>query len=815
MSQLIQNLRYGFRMLRKNPGFTAVTVITLALGIGANAAIFSVIYPALLRPLPFHDPDKLVTLGENRQEISRSFRASYPDFVDWTRSVKSFESLAGFSGDGFTMTGNGEPKFVSGMMVTPNFFSTLGVKPVLGRDFVEGEDIRDPAGPTVAILSYAFWQTDFSGNPKAIRRQVRLGNNLVSIVGILPQDFELPGSPKIIVPLHMDEYLLTARNSRWLQAIGRLKAGVSFNQARSEMGGITAQLAKEYPQPNSAIHINMGNLRERIVGRVRPLLLVLFGAVGLVLLVACANVASLLMARSIDRRKEFAVRTALGAGRADLLLQLLTESTMLSFLGAAVGLAAARWGVHLLLAAMPESELESMPYLRDAGTSLPVLAFLCAVALITGILFGLAPALGILRSPVNQVLKDESRGGTGGGQVRLRNAYVVAEIALSLVLLVGAGLMLQSLRALLRQDPGFDPKNLLTFEINLPYPFDSGFPFDSPASRAFEHRFTERLRNLPGVQGVAVTTGLPFGGDLSGNRFIVEGRSIAPGQEYEATRRHVTEQFFQVMRIPLISGRSFAPTDTKDTPKVWIVNQAFVKKFFQGEDAVGKRLKLTYSSQEPFCEIVGVVGDVAENTLAEGAPPMIYSLNEQEFSPYGYPNYVLRTAGDPASYIGQIRAALREEDPQLPLVDPEAMTQIMDQSSAVFMRRYPSYLIGSFAALTLVLAVVGLYGLISYTVRQRTREIGIRMALGAQRRDVLRLVLNQGMGASLTGIGIGVVAGLLLTQLMTSLLYGVKPRDGVTFAGAAILLLLIATIACLLPASRAAKVDPLLALRHE
>lgn len=815
MSRLLQNLRYGFRMLRKNPGFAAVTVITLALGIGANAAIFSVIYPALLRPLPFHDPDKLVTLGENRQEIGRSSRASYPDFLDWRQSAKSFESLAGFTGDGFTMTGNGEPQNVTAIMVTPNFFSTLGVKPIHGRDFVEGEDIREPAGPTVAILSYGFWQTGFSGNVNAVGRQVRLGNNLASIVGILPRNFELPGSPQIIVPLHMDEYLLTARNSRWLEAIGRLKAGVSFNQARAEMEGITAQLAKEYPQPNSAIRINMGRLREQIVGRVRPLLLVLFGAVALVLLVACANVASLLMTRAIDRRREFAVRTALGAGRADLLLQLLTESTMLAFLGGLVGLAAARWGVHLLLGAMPDSELQSMPYLRDAGISLPVLGFLCAVAFITGILFGLAPALGILRSPVNQVLKDETRGGTGSGQVRLRNAFVVGEIALSLVLLVGAGLLLKSLRALLQQDPGFDSNHLLTFAVNLPYPFDPSFPFDSPAARAFEHRFTERLRNLPGIQGVAVTTGLPFNGDLGGNRFIVEGRPTAPGQDYEATRRHVTDQFFQVMRIPLLSGRSFAPTDTKDTPKVWIVNQAFVKKFFPGENPVGKRLKLTYSPKELFCEIVSVVGDVAENTLDETAPPLIYSLNDQEFAPYGYPNYVLRTAGDPAGYIGQVRAALREEDPQLPLIDAQPMTQIMEQSSAVFMRRYPSYLVGSFAGLTLVLALVGLYGLISYTVRQRTREIGIRMALGAQRRDVLRLVLNQGIGASLAGIGIGVAAGLLLTHLMTSLLYGVKPRDGLTFASAAILLLLIATIACLLPASRATKVDPLLALRHE
>jgi predicted permease len=812
-----QNVRYGFRMLRKSPGFTIVTVITLALGIGANTAIFSVIYPALLRPLPYQQPQKLVVLGENRQTECCHFEASYPDFLDWRRSAKSFESLAGASFDGFTMTGSGDPKNIAAAMVTPNFFATLGVEPMLGRDFRDGEDVRSPAGPTVAILSYSFWQSDFSGDRNVVGRSVRLDSNLVTIVGVLPKDFIFApaGSPQLWVPLHLNEYLTTARNARWFNPIGRLAPGVTFDQARAEMEGITAQLAHEYPKPNSAIHLNMGSLRERIVGDVRPLLLVLFGAVGMVLLIACANVASLLMTRSIGRRKEFAVRTALGASRGDLLSQLLTESLMLSFLGAVVGLAAGRWGIGLLLAAVPEAQFQSMPYLREAGINLPVLAFLCGVTLITGILFGLVPALGVLQSPVNQVLKDETRGGTGAGHARLRNVFVIGEIAISLVLLVAAGLMLQSLRALLRQDPGFDPHNLLTFAVSLPYPYEQAWPYDSPGARSFERRFTERLRNLPGVQGVSATSGLPLNGSLGTNRFIIDGRPTPPGQDDEAVRRRTVAQYFEVMKTPLLKGRWFIPSDTRDSPKVWVVNRAFAQRYFPGEEPIGKRLRLTYSPHETFCEIVGVVGDVAEDNLAVAPPPVIYSLNAQEFSALGYLSYVVRTSGDPVAFVGQIRAALHEADPQLALIGPQSIEQLANQSPAVFLRRYPSYLIGSFAALALLLAMVGLYGLISYTVMQRTREIGIRMALGAQRNDILQIVVRQGIVAALAGVSIGIVVGLGLTRLMASLLYGVNPRDGLTFASVSILLMLVAMIASAVPARRATKVDPLIALRYE
>jgi predicted permease len=812
-----QNLRLSFRLMRKNLGFTLVTVITLALGIGANTAIFSAVYPALLRKLPYRQPENLVTLGESRSATCCPFAASYPDFLDWRKFSKSFDSLVGFYQDGFTMIASGEPKNVSAVMVTPNFFTTLGVAPILGRDFAEGEDLRDPTGPTVAILSYGFWQSDFGGDPGVIGRGIRLGNNAVNIIGVLPRDFEFSpsGSPLIWVPLHMNEYYATARNSRWLQPVGRLAPGVSFDRGLAEMRTITSQLAKEYPKQNAAIHVEMGRLRERIVGNIRPLFAVLFGAVGLVLLIACANVASLLMTRSIGRRREFALRVALGARRRDLLSQLLMESLLLSSVGAVAGLIAGRLGVSLLLRAIPDGLLQAMPYLRDAGINLQVLAFLCGVTFIAAMFFGIVPALGILRTPVNEVLKDETRGGTSGTHARLRGIFVVAEIAICMVLLAASGLMIRSLRTLLRQDPGFDPLNVLAFTVSLPYPYDQTWPNDNQADRMFDRRFSERLRELPGVISVSATSNLPAVGSAFINRFAIEGHPTEPGHDFESLHRILMLEYFETMKIPLVEGRFFAPTDTKQIQKVWIVNRAFAKTFFPGEDPIGKRFRLTYSPNEPLCQIVGIVADVAEDSLAAPPPPVFYSLNDQEFIPIGNINYVVRTQGNPERFIGMASSALRQVDPQLALIDARALEQIVGESPAVFLRRYPSYLIGSFAALALVLAIVGLYGLISYSVVNRTREIGIRAALGAQRGQILQLVLRQGLAASLIGVAIGAAAGLGLTQWMASLLYGVNPRDPITFISVATLLILVAVAACLLPARRATRVDPIIALRSD
>ena len=812
----MQNLRYAVRTLLKNPGFTVIAVVTLALGIGANAAIFSVVYSALLRSLPYKDPGRLVTLAEGRRQGGgQAFNSSYPDFLDWRRMAKSYQALAGFGGDGFTLTGNGDPKNVSAVQVTTNLLSTLGVKPMLGRDFVDGEDKAD--GPHAALLTYGFWRSEFGGDPGIVGRTIRLDDKPATVIGVLPREFEFaPGRSALLwVPLHLTQDPATRRSLRWMQVIARLSPGVNLDQARAEMDGITAELAREYPKENGSTFVEMGSLREKIVGPIRPLLVVLFGAVGFVLLIACANVANLLMTRSIDRRKEFAIRTALGASRANLISQLLAESVLLSVIGAAFGFIGAQWGVRMLVEAIPLGQLQAMPFLRDAGTNLPVLLFLCGITVLTAIVFGLAPALSVSRSSVHDALKVESRGGTSMGHTRLRNAFVIAEIAISLVLLVGAGLLLKSLQALLHQSPGFDSKNVLAFSVNLPdasYPTQQDWPFDSPKSAQFKKNFTQRLGALPGVQSVGAADNLPLNGGGS-IRFVIEGQPRPAGQEDECDIRGADFRYFPTMRVPLISGRFFSETDTEAVPWRAIVNQAFVKQFFPNGAPVGKRVRFTFSEKEPYREIVGVVGNIAEDDLAVPPPPVIYYSVDQ--NPSAFLSYVLRTSGDPAAFIGAARAALLEIDPQLAVIKPQSMEQIASQSPSVFLRRYPSYLIGSFATLALILAMVGLYGLISYAVTQRTREIGIRVALGAQREDILRMVVAQGSGAVLWGIATGLAAALALTRVMATLLYGVRPTDVVTFAGVAIVLAVIALAACAIPARRATRVDPIIALRYE
>jgi putative ABC transport system permease protein len=813
-------------MLRKNPGFTAAAVVTLALAIGANTAIFSVVYPVLLRPLPFRDPDRLVTVGEARHTTRCcAYSASYPDFQDWKRTAKSFASLGGYAPDAFALSGNGEPKTVLCSMVTTNFFSTLGVTPILGRDFAPGEDLPEGSGPNVAILSYGFWKSDFAGDRKVIGRVVRMDNKPVTIIGVLPRRFEFSPAgvaPPLWVPLHLNPYEATARNGRWLNVVGRLAPGVTLQQATAEMQTITAQLAREYPEQNAAVTINVAPLREQIVGNVRPLLWVLFGAVGFVLLIACANVANLLMSRSIDRRREFAVRTALGASQLHLMVQLLIESLLLSLSGALFGFLAAWLGLWLLVRSIPESQLAFMPYLRDAGVSLPVLGFVAAITMLTAILFGLGPGLSVPQTPITDVLKDESRGGTSATHGRLRNVLVIVEIAISLLLLVAGGLMLQSIRALLRQNPGFEPEHVLTFLTYLPgasYPVTKQWPFTNANGLRFEHEFLERLRNVPGVEGASATSSLPALGLRGTSRFVIEGRAVAPGEEEASISRRVDSGYFPVMKIPLLRGRAFNSSDVLGRPFVAVVNQAWVKRYFPDQDPIGKRIRLTSAPEEPFREIVGVVGDVAEDTLAVASPPVMYFSVDQDSGYAGYLNYVVRTEGDPAAMVGSVRATLLSVDPQLALMHPQSMQQFVDSSPAVFLRRYPFYLIGSFAALALILAMIGLYGLISYSVIQRTREIGIRMALGARPENVLKLMIRQGVIAAIVGVAVGaaaaVIFGLMLSRAMPTFLYGVSSTDWLTFTVVSLLLLAVAIAASYIPARRATQVDPMIALRNE
>ncbi len=819
MGTLTQNLRYAIRAFSNSPGFAVVVVLTLALGIGANTAIFSVVYSALLRPLPYREPGMLFHLGEARTQAdyaTSGAQVSYPDYLDWKHAAKSIQSFAAYSCDAFTIAATGEPKNTFAAQVTPSFFSTLGVKPALGRDFLVDEMRSD--GPHVTILTDGFWRTEFGADPNVIGRIIRIDGKPATIVGVLPRDFEFaPGrSAPVWVPIHQTGDPITRRSLRWLSVFGRLAPGVTPEQARAEMQSISTRLSREYPKENSSVYFVMESLNEQVVGKVRPILLILLGAVGFVLLITCANVANLVMTRSIGRRKEFAVRSALGASRGSLLTQLLTESLLLSFVGASVGLVGAQWGVDLLIAAIPESLLRSTPYLRNAGINVPVLVFLCGVTVLTGILFGLAPGLHASRTSLNDVLKDESRSGTSGGQARLRNALVIAEISISLVLLVSAGLLLRSLHALLRQDPGFNLHNVLAFSVNLPdsaYPSDKTPPYYSAAAVRFDHEFTQRLRSLPGVIDVGQTSGIPASGGSGTIRFVVEGRTTALGQEDECQIITVSTGYFSSLKIPLVEGRFFNGSDKQDVPGTVVVSRAFVKAYLSGENPIGKRIRFTYSAQNPFLEIVGVAGDTASIDIAAPPPAIVYTANDQ--GPSTYVSYLVRTAGEPAAFVGTARAALHEMDPQLPMIQPQSLEQIANQSPSVFLRRYPSYVIGSFAALALILAVVGLYGLISHMVLQRTREIGIRVALGAQRRDILRMVLRQGIVATFAGVAIGIVAALALTRLLSSLLFGVTPGDWATFLSVAALLLVVAVVACSIPARRATRVDPIVALRYE
>jgi predicted permease len=816
---LLQDLRYALRMLARSPAFTAVAVLTLALGIGANTAIFSVVYSALLRPLPYRDAGALFHLGESRNQYATGTdgaETSFPDYLDWRRTSKSIQSFAGYSGDAFTLATDGEPKNTFAAEVTPSFFSTLGVKPALGRDFLENEMKAD--GPSVAILTYALWRSEFGNDPNIIGRLIHLDGKPVTVVGVLPRNFEFApaNSAPLWVPIHQGGDAIARRSYRWLNVIGRIAPGVSPDQVRAEMQSINAQLVREYPRENSSTFFVMESLNEKIVGKVRPILLILFGAVGFVLLITCANVANLLMTRSIGRRKEFAVRSALGASRGSLLSQLLTESLLLSCIGAGVGLVGARWGVNLLVIAIPEAQLQAMPYLRNAGINLTVLLFLLGVTVLTGILFGLRPGLDASRATLNDVLKNESRGGTSAGNARLRNALVIAEISISLVLLAGAGLLLKSLHTLLGQDTGFDPHNVLTFSVNLPdssYPSDKTPPYYSAAAVRFDHEFTRRLRSLPGVIDVGQTSAIPVSGGSGTIRFLIEGRPRAIGQEDECQIITVSTNYFSTLKIPLVDGRFFTANDSRDAPGTVVVSRAFVKSYLSGEDPIGRRIRFTYSAKNPFLQIVGVAADTASIDIAAPPPPIIYTPNDQ--GPSTFLSYLVRTAGEPIAFVGSARSTLHEMDPGLPLIQPQSLEEVANQSPSVFLRRYPSYLIGCFAALALTLAIVGLYGLISHMVLQRTREIGIRVALGARHGDIVRIVLQQGIRATLVGVTIGVIAGLALTRLLSGLLYGVKPGDWLTFSSVTLLLLAVAAAACFIPARRAMRVDPIVALRYE
>jgi predicted permease len=810
LETLLRDIRYGLRMLYKNPGFTGAAVITLALGIGANAAIFSFVNAALLRPLPYPSPQELVVLGEFRGPLEAPGRSvSLPDFRDWQSSAKTFESFAGFSRDRLTVSGSGNPESLDVARTTSNFFSTLGVTPILGRAFLPKED--QAGGAKVVLLTFAYWKSHYGGTSAAIGKTLHLDGVAHTIVGVLPKGFEFApmGSPSLWLPVNLSADFAVRRNLRWLQVVGRLAPGVSLAQATSEMHAINAGIVKEHPQEDGGVEVGVEGLRERVVGNIRPLFLVLFGAVGFVLLIACANVGHLMLARAATRRKELAVRVALGASRLQLVRQLLTESVLMSIAGGILGFLVAHWGVGVLLAVVPQNMRKSMPFLDSIHLDLATFGFLLAITFLTAIAFGFLPAWQMSKADPNGTLKEESRNATAGRGVWLRNGLVVAELAISIVLLTGAGLMVRSLNAVMRQHPGFDSSNLVTFSVSLP---DSAYR-DEASALQFRHRLESELNRLPNVTGSASVNFLPVTGIGNTIQFLVEGHPKPKGTEDQGAIRDVSPDYFTVMKIPIQQGRNFSPADDTKAPARLIVNQAFADSFLPGENAVGKKIQFTYANNLPFLEIVGVVAN--ENSQGLDAPmdPIIYASMDQ--GPDSGFFVVMRTSGNPATTLSAARDVLHDIDPQLAMISPRSMEAVIEDSYAVFLRRFPSRLISGFALIAMILAAVGLYAQISFGVAQRSREIGVRVAMGASARNIISMIVANGMILTLLGLFVGLAGSLALTSLLVSLLFGVAPIDPWAIGVSSAILVVVAILASIIPARRALQIDPVAALRYE
>ncbi len=811
METLWQDIRYAVRLLIKRPGFTIVAVLTLALGIGANTAIFTAVDRALLRPFPYKNPDTLVHLWETSpQRDYREHQASYPDYLDWREQNNSFEEMAGYSGGNVTFTGRGEPERVQIARVTSSFFPLLGVEASLGRTFRAEEDTASTE--RVVMLSHGLWQRRFGADLQIIGQQITLNGAGFTVVGVLPQSFHFAkvGAAELWFPLRPQPFQAQRRNMYWLNVIARLKPNVSEQQAYSEMSAIAGRIEEQFPDSHTGIGIKIVPLRDEIVGPVKPLLLVLLGAVAFVLLIACANVANLLLARAAGRRREIAIRMALGSSRLRLIQQLLTESMLLALAGGVAGLLLAGWGIELLTAAIPNSLIVQMPYLEGLSLDMKVLGFTFALSVLTGIIFGLAPAYQASKPDLNEALKEGSKSSTGIRRARLRSLLVVSEIALALILLIGAGLMIKSLNRLLEINPGFDTEKLLTFQLSLP------MNRYSEANRvvAFQDQLLARIESLPGVKGAATTDILPLSGGGNTGTLQVEGRPVPPPDERtEFNIRTISPNYFSVMGIPLVKGRFFTERDNSDRPKMLIINQTMADRVFPDGNALGRRIMFTFDAMKQPWEIVGIVGDENVTSLDVKITPIVYSSYLQDSS--SQISVVARTTTDPATLISAVRNEVRTLDSDLPIFSETTMEQLISNSPSTFLRRYPAFLIGAFAIASLCLAMLGIYGVISYSVTERTHEIGIRMALGAKASDVLRLVVGQSMLLAFAGIALGIVGALAVTRIMTSLLFGVTATDPQTFIITSLVLTGVALGACFVPARRATKVDPMVALRYE
>jgi len=809
MGSIWQDIRYGLRTLLKARGFTAAAVLALALGIGINTAIFSIVNGILLRPLPYADPSRLVSLAEvNPAEGPDPYPVSAPNYADWAGQARSFEGLAAYragSSASFSLASGGGPEWVQGVGVSAGLFPVLGVNPSLGRFFQPDEDA--PGSNTVVILSHGLWQRRFGADPDIVGKALTLSGKSYSVVGVMPAGFEFPVQPskaELWVPLALgkDDLAEEMRGMHKLSVVGRLRPGADLEGARAEMNTVSARLQQQYPETNTGKSAHVVSLHEHVVGNIRTPLLLLLGAVGCVLLIACANVANLLLARATVRQKEVALRTALGASRLRVVRQLLTESAVLALLGGALGLLFAALATELLVAVSPAD----IPRLGAVGIDARVLAFTLAVSLLTGVVFGLAPAVQSSKADLNEMLKEGGgKGSAGGGRGRVRSALVVSEVALALLLLIGAGLLIKSFMLLQQSDPGFDGRNVLTVRVPLP---ESKYS-EPPKARAFYQSLLERVKALPEVQHAAVTTSIPLTGWNTVFGFEIPGRPAPPpGKTLEAEFIAVSPEYHQAMGIRLLRGRHFSDHDRKEAPGVVIVNEAMARRHWPGEDALGQQIRIGPAARQ----IVGVVADVKQEGLAAEATEQMYAPVNQVPSPPSK-TLVVRSSSDPTGLVAAIRRAVLEVDPEQPTTNVRTMEQVTAQSIA--QPRLYMTLLGVFGAVALLLAAIGIYSVLAYSVTQRTRELGIRMALGARPLEIVRLVVSQGMLLTGAGIALGLAAAYLLSRTLSSLVYGISPTDATIFAAVPAALGAVALVACYIPARRATRISPVTALRHE
>ncbi len=810
MDVLWKNLVYSVRMLLKKPSLTAVAIIAMGLGIGANTAIFSIVNTVLLQPLPYEQPEQLVTLATEQRNQALDGRGSFsvPDFFDVQQSATTLQHVAVVQGTGTISTEGGDPERLLGAAVTSDYFSVLGVKPVLGRVFTREED--QPGAASVVLLSHALWQRRYGGDPNIIGREIDLGGK-TTVLGIMPAGFEFPITDDnqdfwepILSAAFMTKDRREERANRFLQVIGRLKPSATVEQARAEIDLLSRQVEQRSPESNTNVIFNAVSMHEEITRDYRPALLVMLGAVGLVLLIACANVANLLLARAAARQTEVAIRMALGASRWRIATQLLTESVLLALAGGVVGLLLASWGLDLLVAYGPAD----VPRLRDVSLDRYVLLFTLSVATLTGILFGLAPALHAAKPDPGNMLKESGRGVSHSGRNWMRSALIVSEVALSLMLLVGAGLLINSFWRLLQTDAGFDAKGVLALDIPL-----NRTTYTKPEQQtaAFQ-QLVGRMKSIPGVRDASVVSNVPLTDLDIEISFQIEGRApYKPGEEAAADYTVTGTDYFRTMDIALLRGRNFTDHDTANSPQVMVVSNAFVKRYFPDEEALGRRIIFDGKDQTSR-EIVGIVEDVHRQGLDIAVQPEMYVSFVQ--NPERRLNLVMRTDARDASQLTQAaRAEVKAFDPNQIIWRAQTLEQLLGTSVAP--RRFNMLLLGIFAGVALVLAAVGLYGVMSYSVSWRTHEIGIRMALGAKRADVLRLVVRQGMTMTLIGLALGLAGAFSLSRVLIGLLHGVSPTDPLTFTGVSIVLLVVALLACLIPARRATRVDPIVALRTE